>query len=256
VLLVHGGVSVWLGGLDGALDGALESSAWWERDADTAAYAASLVKVPLATAAERIDLDRRVEVRARFDSVVPGTTFELDRADDQDDATWDALGETETLGELRRRSVALSSNIATNLLLDEVGVAAVQDVLRAAGVSGRTTFTRGIGDLAGREAGLTNVVTARDLARVLARTPAAVEGLMREQVHRDGIPAGLPVGVPVANKTGWVDGIAHDAAVVRPTPEQGGEPFVLVVLTRGDEPHEDAERRIAAVAAEAWERRR
>ncbi len=35
-----------------------------------------------------------------------------------------------------------------------------------------------------------------------------------------------------------------------------GPAFALVVLTRTDEPHEDAERRIADVAAEAWGRRR
>lgn len=240
-------VAVWLGGLDG--------ECWWEQDADEAAYAASLVKVPLAIAAEAIDLDRRVPVHADFASAAGGR-FTIERVDDQDDATWDVLGSTETLRELRRRSVVDSSNIAANLLLEQVGVAAVQQVLHEAGVSDRTTVTRGIGDLAARDAGLANDVTARDLARVLSRTPAPVEEVMRGQRHRDGIPAGLPAGTCVANKTGWVDGLTHDMAIVRPTPEQGGAPFALVVLTRTDETHQAAERRVAALAAEAWERRR
>ncbi|MCW2816575.1 MAG: beta-lactamase [Nocardioides sp.] len=236
-------VAVWLGGLDG--------TTWWEQDADEPAYAASLVKVPLATAAERVDLDQEVLVHADFASVAGGR-FSFEREDDQDDVTWDALGSTETLRELRRRAIVDSSNIATNLLLEVVGVPAVQAVLREAGVGPRTTFTRGIGDLAGREAGLANDVTARDLGRVLAHTPPAVEQVMLDQRHRDAIPAGLPAGTHVANKTGWVDGITHDMAIVRP---EGDVPFALVVLTRTDEPHEAAEARIAALAAEAWGRR-
>ena len=247
VVVVEDLVAIWLGGLDG--------ETWWEQDADEPAYAASLVKVPLATAAESVDLDERVRVHADFASAV-GPRFELHRDDDQDDLTWDALGGTETLRELRRRAVVESSNIATNLLLEVVGVPAVQAVLAASGVSGRTTITRGIGDLAARDAGLANEVTARDLGRVLAHTPAAVENVMLGQRHRDAIPAGLPEGTHVANKTGWVDGLAHDMAIVRPSRDQGGAAFALVVLTRTDEPHPDAERRIAGVASEAWERRR
>jgi beta-lactamase class A len=231
---------------------AVPDQAQSRRAADLPAHAASLVKVPLATAAEAVDLERRVEVHADFASVAGGR-FTIEREDDQDEATWDALGGTETLCELRRRSIVESSNIATNLLLEVVGVPAVQDVLRAAGVSASTTFTRGIGDLAGREAGLANEVTARDLGRVLAHTPTAVEEIMLGQRYRDGIPAGLPAGTRVANKTGWVDGITHDMAIVRPT---DGAAFALAVLTRSDDDHETAEKRIAAIAAEAWERRR
>ncbi|WP_170286071.1 serine hydrolase [Nocardioides rubriscoriae] len=240
-------IGVWLGGLDG--------TTWWEQDADEPAYAASLVKVPLATAAEAVDLDTAVRVHDDFESAVGGR-FTIAREDDQDDATWDALGATETLRELRCRAIVDSSNIATNLLLEQVGVAAVQRVLADAGVSGRTRFTRGIGDLAAREAGLANEVTARDLGRVLAHTPTAVEQVMLGQRYRDGIPAGLPAGTHVANKTGWVDGLTHDMAIVRPTAAQGGAAFALVVLTRTDDSLEVAEARIAALAAEAWERRR
>ncbi len=244
-------VAVWQGGLDG--------TTWWEQDADEPAYAASLMKVPLATAAERrhvrgeVDLDAAVPVHADFASQVPGERFVLDQDDDQDDTTWAALGDTETLRELRRRAIVDSSNIATNLLLEHVGIAEVGAVLADAGCSPLTTITRGIGDAAARESGSSNDVTARDLGRLLHHTPPAVEEVMRGQRYRDAIPAGLPPGTQVANKTGWVDGITHDVAIVRP---DDGEPFALTVLTRTDQTHDAAQVVIAAIAAEAWERRR
>lgn len=248
-------VGIWMGSLDG--------TTWWERDADEPAYSASLMKLPIAVAAERrhrrgeIDLDAAVLQHDDLDSAVPGARYVLDRDDDQDDATWDGLGTTATLRELRRRAIVVSGNLAANLLLEHVGLAEVAAVLADAGVSGATRITRGIDDGPARDAGHDNVVTARDVGRLLAHTPPEVERVMRDQHYRDAIPAGLPAGTLVANKTGWIDDHVHDAAIVRPTPEQGGEPFALVVLTRlAGTAYDDANARVAALAAEAWGRRR
>lgn len=248
-------VGIWMGGLDG--------TTWWEQDADEPAYSASLMKLPIAIAAERrhgrgeIDLDVEVLLHDDFDSALPGAHYVLDRDDDQDDATWDGLGTRATLRELRRRAIVMSGNLATNLLLEQVGLLEVDAVLADAHVSERTQITRGIDDAPARDAGRDNVVTARDLGRLLARTPGEVEDVMRAQAYREAIPAGLPPGTPVANKTGWVTDHTHDMAIVRPTLEQGGEPFALVVLTRlAGVSYDDANARIAALSAEAWARRR
>ncbi len=249
---VHDVVSVWLGALDG--------TTWWEVDADEPVYAASLVKVPLATAAERrhrrgeLDLDAAVPVHPEFDSVCPGARFTVAEADDQDPPTWAELGGTQTLRELRRRAVVHSGNLASALLVEHVGLAEVAAVLADAGCGPATAIARWIGDRPAAEAGLDNVVTARDLGRLLAATPAAVEEVMLGQTHRDGIAAGLPPGAAVASKSGWVDDHTHDMALVRPG---DGPPFALVVLTRlAGVPVEEGRRRVAALAAEAWERRR
>lgn len=248
-------VGIWQGGLDG--------TAWWEQDADEPAYSASLMKLPIATAAERrhrrgeIDLDVEVLLHDDFESALVGAHYVLDRDDDQDDATWDGLGTRAPLRELRRRSIVVSGNLATNLLLEQVGLLEVAAVLADAGVSERTHVLRGIDDRPAGDAGHDNIVTARDLGLLLAHTPEEVEDVMRGQLYRDAIPTGLPDGTPVANKTGWITDHTHDAAIVRPTPEQGGEPFALVVLTRlVGVSYDDANARIAAIAAEAWERRR
>ncbi|MGZ4582657.1 MAG: serine hydrolase [Nocardioidaceae bacterium] len=255
---VRGTVSVWLGGLDGARRSG--------RDEAAVHYAASTMKLPLVLAAYRLheagrlDLDAPVEVHNRFASALDGSPFSLDQGDDQDDDTWALLGRTCSLRRLAEHAIVRSGNLATNLLLERVGADAVAAVLADAGCSAATALPRGIGDAAAREAGLDNLVTAVDLARVLAgighrtlaaaSTCAAVEEVLTRQEHRAGVPAGLPAGTEVANKTGWVTGVSHDVALVRPTDAPA---YVLAVLTSTDLTEEQGSALIAGISAAAWE---
>jgi beta-lactamase class A len=119
---------------------------------------------------------------------------------------------------------------------------------------------RGIEDLGAARAGVNNLVTAPDLGRVLVgiadRSLASeascteIERVLTGQEHRDGIPAGLPAGTYVANKTGWVEGITHDMALVRP---EGRPPYVLVVLTTVDVPEDVGQTFIADLSRIVWE---
>ena len=231
-------VAVWLGALDG--------TTWWEQDADEPVLAASLMKVPVAMAAEGIDLDRKVPVHADFDSVVAGERFELTEEGDQDPDTWSELDASQTLRELRRRSIVLSGNLATNLVIEQTGLAEVTQVM--------PQVRRMISDQPATDAGIVNAASAREWGELLGRVPGEVEDVMRGQTYRSGIPAGLPEGTPVANKTGWIDDHTHDMAIVRPA---GEEPFALVVLVRmAGFSTDDGNVRIAEIAREAWGRRR
>ncbi len=250
-------VSVWLGDLDGTTRASLH--------ADERHYAASLGKLPLAVAAHRLhargelDLDTAVTVHPDFASAADGSTYVLEEGDDQESLTWAAMGEPVALRELVRRSLHHSANLAANLVLEQVGTDAVAAVLADAGAGPGTVLPCGIGDVAARAAGRRNWVTARDLGLVLAGLGdrrladevacAAVEEVLAHQEHRDGVPAGLPADTWVADKPGWVEGVGHDAALVRPT---DAEPFVLVVLTRLQAPKERIDALIAEVAAVAW----
>jgi beta-lactamase class A len=234
-------VAVWMGSLDG--------TTWWEQDADEPVLAASLMKVAVAVAAEALDLDREVAVHPDFDSVVPGRSFELDEAGDQDPDTWADVGGHQELRELRRRSIVHSGNLATNLVMEQTGVAACTKVM--------AEVVRMIGDQPATDAGIVNAASARQWGALLGHVAASyaeVEDVMSGQTYRDGIPAGLPPGTPIANKTGWVDDHTHDMAVVRPP---DGQPFALVVLTRlAGVGTDEGAARIADAARTAWERRR
>jgi beta-lactamase class A len=223
------------------------------------------MKLPLVVAAHRLherlvlDLDAEVEVHNRFASAADGSPFSLDRADDQDEETWERVGGRCSLRTLTEHALAKSGNLATDLVLEHVGADEVAAVLADAGCSAATVIPRGIEDLAAAAAGLNNLVTAEDLGRVLLgvanRTLASeaacaeVESVLTRQEHRDGIPAGLPDGTYVANKTGWVEGITHDMALVRP---QVRPPYVLVVLSTVDVPEQEAQSFIADLSRIVW----
>ncbi len=256
-----GSVSVWLGDVEG------RSS--YTREEHAQHYAASTMKLPLLVAAYRrhargeLDLDVPVVVHNDFRSVADGSPFGLDRADDQDDETWERIGSTAPLRWLVRHAIVKSGNLATNLAFEQVGAAEVAAVLDDAGCTPDTLLPRGIEDGVARAAGLDNLVTAHDLGLVMTgianrslgpeQMCVEVEDVLALQEHRDKIPAGLPPGTYVANKTGWVDGVAHDVALVRP---EAGEPFVLVVCTTMDVPEQAANDLIAQVARLTWDGRR
>ena len=252
-------VSVWLGDLDGRPR--------YEHDAFAPHYAASTMKLPLVIAAFRrvvrgeLDLDAPVEVTGTFASVLDGSPFDLDEAEDQDPQTWAALGGTRTLGELAEQAITHSSNIATNLLVDVVGLDEVAEVLRIVGCSPATVVGRGIEDAVARRAGITNTVTAADLGLVMAavgrREPALggdevlapVEEMLARQEHVDQVPAGLPPGTPTASKSGWIPGVSHDVALVRAV---GEEPFVIAVCTTIDLDETEAAVFVAGIARDVW----
>jgi beta-lactamase class A len=74
--------------------------------------------------------------------------------------------------------------------------------------------------------------------------------ILEKQTFRGGIPAGLPAGVPVANKTGSITGMEHDAAIVFPP---GRRPYLLVVLTRALKSSEEGEKLIARLSRLVYE---
>lgn len=254
-----GVISLWWGDLEGAR---------FARGADVPHYAASTMKLPLAIAAMRkavrgeLDLSKPVKVHNSFTSVADGSTFSVDPAEDDDPGTWAALDHgTRTILQLADHAIAHSGNLATNLLLELVGFEEVARVLDGAGCSPHTVVRRGMEDLAARDAGIINTVTAADLGLLMSAVGrrdtavggpmvcAPVEAMLARQRHRNQIPAGLPAGLPIANKSGWIPGVSHDVCLVRPLDRA---PFVLAICTTTELHEEPAAALVASLARDVW----
>lgn len=227
------------------------------RNAEVPHQAASTMKVAVLAALHRsgIAWDTPVLVVDRFRSAAGGE-FRATESYDSDPLPWRRLGERVPLGWLAGRMVSHSSNLATNLCLARVGSEAVARVWREAGAVGASP--RGIEDVAAREAGIDNLVSAMDLVRLLESLEPAVLAELEHNVHRVDLAAGLPPGIRLAGKNGWLPGARHGVALVHPP---DARPYVLCVcytgpLANGEDVADPAAGLLARISAGIWRRRR
>ena len=221
------------------LDGKIE---WFSR-ADDVFHAASTMKIPVMielfhqVREGALKLDEPLVAKNEFHSLVDGSIFTLDPADDSETDLYKAVGQTRTLSQLCELMITVSSNLATNLLVEKLGVDNIRATVHALHADGMSVL-RGVEDNKAYEKGMNNTTTARGLLVLLeaiAKGQAVdpdssrqmVEILARQKFN-EAIPAGLPSGTRVAHKTGELPKVHHDAAIV-----YAPRPFVLVILVRG-----------------------
>lgn len=205
-------------------------------------HAASTIKLPVLFGvfagidAGTFNLGARVHVRNQFVSMADGTYFRVAAERDAAADVHTHIGRSMRIGDLARQMIVTSSNLATNVLVDLVGVDSLNDTIRLHGIEG-IELRRGVEDEAAYEMGINNRVTARGLVRVLrlieeaalsAEASQKMLDILHEQEFRSGIPAGLPDGARVANKTGEISTVAHDAGLVY-LPDR--HPYVVAILT-------------------------
>ena len=190
--------------------------------------AASVIKVPLVMAlfaeAARgaVDLDTCVGVGER----VPGTGV-LTHLRDVRELT---LRDHATL------AIVVSDNTATNRVIDRVGLDTVNAYLERWGCA-RSRLRRRMFDLDARAKGLENEMTPREAARLLGMlvrgelvdraTSDTVLGILHATAYDGKARRYLPGEAWTANKTGRLEGVRNDVAVVRVT-----RPVLLAAFTR------------------------
>ena len=234
-------------------------------DADKRFHAASTMKVPVMIELFRqvdkhqLSLDRQIELKNQFNSIVDGSPYALNAADDSDSLVYTWVGSKVSVHDLLEHMITRSSNLATNTLIGLVGAQAANATAHSLGAHDIQVL-RGVEDGKAYEAGMNNMTTARDLSTLMgaietgiaasrASTDSMLAVLLRQQFN-DEIPAGLPAGTRVAHKTGQITGHLHDAAIVYPR-RRG--PYVLVVLTRGIEDEKVARSLIADISRMVYE---
>jgi beta-lactamase class A len=169
--------------------------------------------------------------------MVDGRPFRVPLGRDANAEVHASLGRMLTVHELAEHMIVTSSNLATNLLLDLVGIEAARASLTRLHLSG-IDLQRGVEDEVAWEAGINNRVTAAGLCDALrlieegkAISPEASKAMLdilHQQRFRSGIPAGLPEDARVAHKTGEISTVAHDAGIVY---LDGRDAYVVVILT-------------------------
>jgi len=230
-------------------------------------HAASTMKVPVMIEVFRqaetgkFRLDDSLLIKNEFKSIVDGSPYRLDLSDDSDSTIYRAIGTPMTIRRLVESMITVSSNLATNILIELAGAENVLATLRELGAK-NMQVRRGVEDAKAYQRGLNNQTDAFDLMLTLqaiaekrAASPMACDSMLailQRQKFRDGIPAGLPNDVVVAHKTGWITGITHDCAIVFPeklvSAKKPRQPYVLVVLTKGIQEEKSANRIIAEIS--------
>jgi beta-lactamase class A len=234
--------------------------------ADVMMHAASLMKVPVMIEVFRraeqgqFRLDKKIPVKNEFKSIVDGSLYSLTVTDDSDDDIYQYIEKELSIRKLVHRMITVSSNLATNILIELVDAQNVMRSLEELGVYNMRVL-RGVEDIKAYEKDLNNQTDALSMMQVmlsiaegLACSEEACEEMVEilsQQKFRAKIPAGIPDGIRVANKTGSITRIDHDAAIVFP---EGRRPYVLVVLTRGINNREEAERLIAGLSKIIFQR--
>ena len=241
------------------LDGRLT----WSSRGDDVFHAASTMKIPVMielfhqVREGKVKLSDPLPIKNEFHSLVNGSVFTLKPADDSETDLYKAVGQTRTLDQLCDLMVTVSSNFATNLLIQKFGIDNVRATVTSLHADGMD-IKRGVEDQKAFDKGLNNTTTAHGLATLLvaiangkavdADSSAKMVEILERQKFNEGIPAGVPANIRVAHKTGEITKIHHDAGIV-----YAERPFVIVVLVRGIEDFKQSSALIAGITRDLYQ---
>ena len=225
-------------------------------------HAASTMKLPVMMELFRIaksnQFDQPIFVKNSFPSLVDGSEYQLSPDDDSDSELYKKIGQSLPMRELIQRMITRSSNLATNILIEQAKAENVMKLMKKLGAND-IQVRRGVEDNKAFRAGLNNTTTAYDLmlllkviaVKKLMNAAACKEmiSILSNQEFNEGIPAGVAKGTKIAHKTGSITKIYHDAAIVFPPKRK---PYIIVVLTRGFEQEAEAHKVVADISKMIW----
>ena len=213
-------------------------------NADENFHAASTIKIPVMIELYKqqneglINLKDSILLVNEFKSIVDGSLYSMDIGDDSDDLIYNKIGTKQMLYDLMVPMITVSSNLATNVLIEIVDAKKVTQTMHDLGAE-KIEVLRGVEDQKAYDLGLSNSATAKDLMIIMkaiadgsAGTKEDCEAMLsvlKNQEWNDMIPLYLPENIKVAHKTGSITGVHHDAAIVY-LPD--GTTYILVLMSK------------------------
>lgn len=223
-------------------------------------HAASTMKTPVLVEIYKqakkgkFSLDDSIIIKNEFKSIVDSSTYSLTPDDDSEFDLYKKIGQKTTVNNLVYLMITVSSNFATNMLIDLVGAKNVTATMRKMGLKDLEVL-RGVEDNKAYQKGMNNVVTAYDLMLLFEKIAKgkAVDKkssdemikILLDQHFNEIIPAKLPKEVKVAHKTGWFKSVNHDSGIVF-LPD--GRKYVLVLLSKNAEDDKASVNALATVS--------
>lgn len=207
-------------------------------------HAASTMKTPVMIevfkqAKEgRFSLSDSIAIKNTFKSIVDGSEYSLDSAEDSEQKLYTLTSTKRTLDSLVYDMIIVSSNLATNIIIELVDPKKVTQTMRDLGANDIQVL-RGVEDDKAFAEGLINSTTPYDLMVIFEKmangeavskeASDAMINILMDQRFNTIIPAKLPADVKVAHKTGSINGVHHDSGIVF-LPD--GRKYVLVILSK------------------------
>ena len=207
-------------------------------------HAASTMKTPVMIEVFRnvhegaISLDDSILVKNKFRSIADGSSFSLSSFEDSDKKIYEEIGNFLPLRELVIDMITLSSNFATNLVIDYIGSEDINCTMRGLGAN-KINVIRGVEDIKAFNRGMNNTTTALDLLNIyeklakgnIINSQASEEmiDILKNQKYDDIIPKYLPKSIEVAHKDGWINGVRHDSGIVFLDEDKK---YILILLSK------------------------
>ena len=207
-------------------------------------HAASTMKTPVMIEfykqlhQGKLSLEDTLQIKNEFKSIVDGTMYKLSEFDDSDKNTYNKLGQYYSINNLIYEMITISSNFATNILIDYIGANNVTKSMKEIGAL-NIDILRGVEDIKAFELGLNNTTSAKDLLIIYEKlakgkiinneSSAIMIDILKDQKYDDIIPKYLPKNIEVANKTGMITGVHHDSGIVF---LKDGRKYVIVLLSK------------------------
>lgn len=153
------------------------------------------------------------------------------------------------LSDVATYMISNSDNTATNVIIDMVGMDAVNAWAAKTGLAA-SSLNRRMMDTSAIANGVENYMSTDDAAKVLqmvysntfvnAQMSSFALDALKQQAIDQGVADGVPSGTVVAHKTGSLANVENDAAIV-----YAPSPYVLVVMADGGDSSQD----LALIAA-------